>query len=127
MLKTNLRQEQIVKQEVTINLNVFMENNFFGEKDVFAIELRDYDLNRKLGRVRFWLNGKQYGDLRRKDEMEDVIEGLEMLGQEYGIELPKGASSLVPKAGRLLVTKHGKEILPFVAKMHFKTLDLIIN
>jgi hypothetical protein len=56
-----------------------MENSVFGEKDVFAIELQDYDPHKEMGRVRFWLNGKQYGDLKRKDEVGDVVEGLEML------------------------------------------------
>jgi ribonuclease HIII len=58
---------------------------------------------------------------------QTFVEGLEMLSQEYGVELPKGASALVPKAGQLIVSKHGREILPFVAKMHFKTTDLILN
>lgn len=56
------------------------------------------------------------------------IEGLEMLSQEYGITLPKGgASALIMKAGKQFIGRHGTEILPFVAKMHFKTLDSILN
>jgi ribonuclease HIII len=58
---------------------------------------------------------------------QTFIEGMEMLSQEYGIELPKGASLRVIEAGKQLVGKYGKEILPLLAKMHFKSLDSILN
>jgi hypothetical protein len=56
-----------------------MENNIWGKKNLFAIELKDYDSYKKLGKVRFWIGGKQYGDSKRKDELSDVVEGLKML------------------------------------------------
>lgn len=54
------------------------------------------------------------------------IEGMEMLSRELGLDLPKGASSQVINAGKLLVSKYGKEILPTAGKMHFKTVEAIL-
>ncbi len=49
------------------------------------------------------------------------LEGLKTLGEEVGMELPKGASSTVKEAAKKLMTKWGPEILSKVAKTHFKT------
>lgn len=42
------------------------------------------------------------------------------LSDKAGFELPKGASSLVDRAGRELVRRHGKGALSDYAKIHFK-------
>ncbi len=55
------------------------------------------------------------------------VDGIDRLSQEVGLELPKGASHLVIRAGKALVRKHGPQILPQVAKMHFKTKEEILN
>lgn len=55
------------------------------------------------------------------------VEGLEKLGEELGFILPKGASSLTVEIGKKLVTKYGPEILQKVAKVHFKTTQLILQ
>lgn len=55
------------------------------------------------------------------------VEGLEKLGDEYNILLPKGASAQVIQAGRKLVQKYGVDILPKVAKMHFKTAAAVLG
>jgi len=55
------------------------------------------------------------------------LEGLKNLSEECGIELPKGASPSVVKAGKELVSKYGKEMLRNVAKVHFKTLSDILE
>lgn len=52
---------------------------------------------------------------------------LKDLSEEFGLELPKGASSLVEEAGLKLVKKHGPEILEKVAKTHFKTTEKILR
>lgn len=49
------------------------------------------------------------------------LEGLAQMSEEYGMTIPKGASSIVIRAGKELVAKFGKEVLPKVAKTHFKT------
>ncbi len=49
------------------------------------------------------------------------LQGLEELGKNQGVELPKGASKQVVEAGRRLVANHGEGILQNVAKVHFKT------
>lgn len=54
------------------------------------------------------------------------LEGLEQLSLQYGIKLPKGASSATIKAGNQFAREHGRAALPQVAKMHFKTIDSII-
>ncbi len=51
----------------------------------------------------------------------EFVKRMERLGQEFGMELPKGASAGVEAVGREFVTKHGADALPKVAKMHFRT------
>ena len=53
------------------------------------------------------------------------LEGIEELSREYGISLPKGASQQVIVVANQLVAKFGKEVLPKVAKVHFKTTHAI--
>lgn len=53
------------------------------------------------------------------------LEGLSALGQEFGIKLPKGASKLTIEAGRDFVRRHGRELLGNVAKLHFKTTNVL--
>lgn len=55
------------------------------------------------------------------------VERMKRLGLEYGMELPKGASSAVIKAARRFVEQYGKEALPQVAKMHFKSTKEVIG
>lgn len=52
---------------------------------------------------------------------DEFVTRLHRLGQEWGIPLPKGASTEVEKAGREFVAKHGADSLAKVAKMHFRT------
>jgi len=51
----------------------------------------------------------------------EFLRRLERLGEEFGMKLPKGASSPVLVAGRQFVAKHGRPALSQVAKTHFKT------
>jgi ribonuclease HIII len=55
------------------------------------------------------------------------LEGLEQLGRNVAMELPKGASAKVLTAGRSLVSKYGETILSTVAKLHFKTKDEVLR
>lgn len=55
------------------------------------------------------------------------LEGLGRLSEEFGITIPKGASHGVIAIGKRLVAKHGPSILQRVAKMHFKTIQQILN
>lgn len=50
------------------------------------------------------------------------VSGLEALSRECGVKLKKGASEATVEAGRQFVRKHGREKLPYVCKMHFKTV-----
>ncbi|MER3496520.1 MAG: ribonuclease HIII, partial [Armatimonadota bacterium] len=45
---------------------------------------------------------------------------LKSLSEEFGIELPKGATIVLP-IGKKFVARHGVEALGKVAKLHFKT------
>lgn len=51
------------------------------------------------------------------------LEGLERLGKSLGVDLPKGASSLVLARGTEIGIKFGEEKLRSVAKAHFKTFE----
>ncbi len=52
---------------------------------------------------------------------------LKDLSEEFGVELPKGASPLVEEAGLKLVKKYGPQVLEKVAKTHFKTTEKILK
>ena len=58
---------------------------------------------------------------------DEFVTRLRRLGKEFGIELPKGASSAVEAAGVELVKKHGREALSKVAKMHFRTSQKVLG
>jgi ribonuclease HIII len=52
---------------------------------------------------------------------------LKRLSDDVGTTLPKGASSAVTLAARMVVKKHGKDRLKTVAKMHFKTTREVLE
>ncbi len=51
---------------------------------------------------------------------------LTRLSDEVGTMLPKGASSTVELAARMVMKKHGQERLRDVAKLHFKTTQAVL-
>jgi len=57
----------------------------------------------------------------------EFVTRLKKLGDEFGIELPKGASQKVIDAGREIVAKHGPEVLAKVSKQHFKTTQSVLG
>jgi len=52
---------------------------------------------------------------------DEFVRRLGGLGKTYAMELPKGASSAVDAAAKEFLARHGVELLPKVAKMHFRT------
>lgn len=58
---------------------------------------------------------------------ERFINWMDAAGDAAGMKLPLGASSQVLKAARQLVEMHGAEMLPKVAKMHFKTTLAVLK
>jgi ribonuclease HIII len=56
----------------------------------------------------------------------EFLRRLERLGKEFGIQLPKGASNVIPTAKRFVAT-HGVEKLADVCKTHFKTYRSVIE
>ncbi len=51
----------------------------------------------------------------------EFVTRLAKLEKEFGLRLPKGASSAVDAAAKEFVAQHGAQALPKVAKMHFRT------
>lgn len=58
---------------------------------------------------------------------KNFIDWFTKKSKSYDFNLPKGASSEVIKAGKLLLQKFGEDELNQVAKIHFKTTKQIIN
>lgn len=54
------------------------------------------------------------------------LQRLDALSKEVGVELPKGATHVLP-VGRQLYQQGGKALLMQVAKLHFKTTEQIIG
>ena len=57
----------------------------------------------------------------------EFLTRLKRLGEEVGMELPKGASDIVLRAGAKLVQTQGAERLQHVAKTHFKTYANVLE
>jgi ribonuclease HIII len=55
------------------------------------------------------------------------VNWLERKGRELGVLFPKGVSESVKATARTLVERLGPEILPSVAKMHFKTVHEVLG
>lgn len=53
----------------------------------------------------------------------EFLRRLKRLGEEFGMTLPKGASTQVLDAGAAFIRKHGVEKLVEVSKTHFKTYE----
>ena len=51
----------------------------------------------------------------------EFLQRIKKMSQEYGIELPKGASEKVKEQARVFIKKYGFEALNNIAKLHFKT------
>jgi ribonuclease HIII len=51
----------------------------------------------------------------------EFVQRLRKLGESFSATLPKGASAAVEAAAKDFVAKHGVDLLPKVAKMHFRT------
>jgi len=49
------------------------------------------------------------------------------LSKEYKMEVPRGASAQVDKAGREIVGRYGVEVLRKLAKLHFKNYYRVVN
>jgi len=57
----------------------------------------------------------------------EFLHRLKKLGDDFGVELPKGASPQVIAAGKRFVAKHGGGELRQVAKLHFKTINSVLG
>ena len=51
---------------------------------------------------------------------------LKRLSEEVGTVLPKGASQAVELGARMVIKKHGRDRLKTVAKLHFKTTQVVL-
>jgi len=45
----------------------------------------------------------------------------------YSVEIPKGASSKAIEAGKVIISKHGRDMLKKTCKLHFKTLKKVLS
>lgn len=52
---------------------------------------------------------------------------LEEIGQQVGVELPKGASEAVIRAAKTITSRAGIDELRKVAKLHFKTTSVVVD
>lgn len=57
---------------------------------------------------------------------EKFIDWLEDAGGRYGCKFPRGASAAVKEAAVKLIRSRGPEVLPMVAKTHFKTAGEVL-
>jgi ribonuclease HIII len=56
----------------------------------------------------------------------EFLKRLYFLSQDFGLDLPKGASALVEEAAVQLIRRHGPEVLDKVAKTHFKITQRVL-
>lgn len=53
------------------------------------------------------------------------LEGMALLSEEFGMNIPKGASSTAEEFAKMFIRKFGKEALPRIAKIHFKKMTAL--
>lgn len=53
------------------------------------------------------------------------LDAMDELSEKWQMEIPRGAAPQVDSAGRRLVREHGIEVLPKVAKIHFKNFKRV--
>ncbi|MGD9418187.1 MAG: ribonuclease HIII [Verrucomicrobiota bacterium JB025] len=58
---------------------------------------------------------------------ERFVDWIEKTSSAGGIDLPLGASDAVIAAARTLISKHGRQSLPKIAKLHFKTTTKVLD
>ena len=58
---------------------------------------------------------------------DEFVRRLKRLGDEAGLELPKGAGEPVLKAGRRLAFEQGREVFAKLAKLHFRTTQKVFG
>ncbi len=58
---------------------------------------------------------------------DEFVRRLKRLGEDAGMELPKGAGEPVLKAGRRLAFEQGREVFARFAKLHFRTTQKIVG
>ncbi len=58
---------------------------------------------------------------------DEFVRRLKRLELDFQTPLPKGASAGVEAAGKAFVAKHGPDLLPKVAKMHFRTTFRVLG
>lgn len=58
---------------------------------------------------------------------DKVIEVFKEFEAQFKRRFPKGASDAVIKVAKELVDEYGEGILPYVAKLHFKTTDIVLD
>ncbi len=57
----------------------------------------------------------------------EFVRQMSRMSGEYGVEFPKGAGSIVDKAGRAFVSRFGAHELVKVSKLHFKNCTRIVT
>jgi ribonuclease HIII len=55
------------------------------------------------------------------------VRAIDEMSAQVGVEIPKGASSLVDEAARRLVKKHGDKVLLKLTKVHFKNYNKVLS
>lgn len=50
-----------------------MENKLWGDKEIFAIEVGNYNSNTKKGKLRLWLSNEQFGDFKKTFRLSYAI------------------------------------------------------
>ncbi len=58
---------------------------------------------------------------------EKFVTWLDRKSKDLGVALPKGVSVLVKEAAQKILERHGRDILPTIAKMHFRTSAEVLD
>lgn len=74
-----------------------------------------------MSRARATISGPWWRRVSSVVARAEFLKRLDGLSRRFGVPLPKGAGPLVLAAGRLLVERHGAEVLARVAKLHLRT------
>ena len=98
----------------------------FGKPELVEGELQKRDVKVPLRQI---VRGERFVQVAAASIIARAafLKAMKSLSAEYGLEIPRGAAAKVDDAGRELVKLFGPEVLPKVAKTHFKNCGRVLN
>ncbi len=117
---------EVIEQVCSLNEVDLAISDKFGKSELVEGELRQRDVTIPLRQI---VRGERFVQVAAASIIARAafLQAMKKLSSEYGVEIPRGAAAKVDDAGRELVKLFGPEVLPKVAKTHFKNCGRVLS